>query len=52
MPWTEDQKQLFGRDLERAKSGHKTVTGMTQAQLEKALHEPTKPSKPAKKSHA
>ena len=52
MPYTKAQKALFGADKRRAEQGKPTRTGMSQQQLNKALHEPTKPSKPPKPGRA
>lgn len=42
MPYTPKQKALFGAELARIKAGKPTKTGMAPAQLERAIHEPTK----------
>jgi len=44
MPWTPKQKRLFGSDLSRLRAGKRGKTGMSERQLVKALHEPTKES--------
>ena len=36
------QQQLMGADLERARKGQKTVTGMTKSQLEDSASTPQK----------
>lgn len=42
MPWTPKQKGRFGLDLARIRAGKKPVTGMSERQLVKAMHEGTK----------
>lgn len=50
MPYTKQQKRLFGYDLGRRKKGLKPITTMTDGQLREGIKSPTKPSsKPAKK---